>query len=89
MPGVEIGDGAVIAAHSVVTKSVPPYAIVAGNPATVKKYRFNKSVIKAIKESKWWEIPQEYVLTHLAPQVNDIEKFLQGVEEYRQNSCKF
>ncbi|WP_347289867.1 CatB-related O-acetyltransferase [Kluyvera georgiana] len=53
-PGVLIGDGAVIAANSVVTKDVPPYAIVAGVPARVIKYRFSKSVINELLELKWW-----------------------------------
>ncbi len=49
-----IGDGAVIAAGSVVVKDVPPYAIVGGNPANVIAYRFSHEVIKNIQESRWW-----------------------------------
>lgn len=57
LDGVTIGDGAVIATGAVVTKDVPPYAIVAGNPAKVKKYRFTKKQIKALLDIKWWDWP--------------------------------
>lgn len=52
--GVRIGNGAVIGANSVVTKDVPPYAIVAGSPAKVIRYRFEEEKIKLIENSKWW-----------------------------------
>jgi virginiamycin A acetyltransferase len=51
----EIGNGAVIGAGSVVTKDVPAYAIVAGNPARILRYRFSEEVRKQIEESRWWE----------------------------------
>jgi virginiamycin A acetyltransferase len=54
LPGVKIGDGAVVGAGSVVTKDVPSYAIVGGNPAKVIKYRFNQEQIKKLLEIKWW-----------------------------------
>ena len=57
LSGVTIGDGAVVAAHAVVTKDVPPYAIVAGNPAKVVKMRFSDDVIKHLLEMKWWNWP--------------------------------
>ena len=52
--GVTIGDGAVVAAHAVVTKDVPPYAIVGGVPAKVIRYRFDEETIKELLELKWW-----------------------------------
>lgn len=52
--GVKLGMGSVIAANAVVTKSVPEYAIVAGVPAQVIRYRFTKKIIKRIKKSNWW-----------------------------------
>lgn len=53
--GVTIGDGAVVGMKSVVTKDVPPYAIVAGNPATIRKYRFKEEQIHALLEIQWWD----------------------------------
>lgn len=55
MSGVTIGNGAVIGANSTVTKSVPPYSIVAGNPARVKKYRFSEEQINRLLKIKWWD----------------------------------
>lgn len=60
LDGVTVGDGAVVAAGSIVTKDVPPYAVVAGVPARVIKYRFNPERIELIQKSKWWELcPQD------------------------------
>lgn len=61
LSGVTIGDGAVIGAKSVVTKDVPAYAVVAGNPAVIKKYRFNKRIIKILLEVKWWNWPLDKI----------------------------
>ena len=56
----KIGNGSVIAAGAVVTKDVPPYAIVGGIPAKVLKYRFDQEIIDLLEESKWWtHTPQE------------------------------
>ncbi|MCB1113643.1 MAG: CatB-related O-acetyltransferase [Chlamydiia bacterium] len=52
--GVTIGDGAIVAAKSVVTKDVPPYAIVAGNPARVVKMRFDEETVKRLLDIAWW-----------------------------------
>lgn len=53
-PGVTIGDGAIVAGNAVVVKDVPPYAVVAGNPATVKKYRLPENMIEPMLAVQWW-----------------------------------
>lgn len=55
LSGAKIGDGAVIAANSVVTGEIPPFAIAAGTPAKVLKYRFDEKTIQRIQELKWWD----------------------------------
>lgn len=52
--GVVIGTGAVVGANSFVNKDVPPYAVVAGNPAKIIKYRFSEETIKKLLKSEWW-----------------------------------
>lgn len=55
MPGVTIGNGAIIASLSVVTRDVPPYAIVGGNPASVLRYRFDEGTIARLQALAWWD----------------------------------
>lgn len=62
LPGVTIGDGAVVAAGAVVFGDVPPYAIVAGNPAKVVTYRFDEDQREALLQIRWWDWPHERVL---------------------------
>lgn len=59
MGGVTIGDGAVVGAGAIVTKDVPPYAIVGGIPAKVIKYRFDEPTIKTLLNSQWWNKSEE------------------------------
>ena len=70
-----IGDGAVIAADSVVVKSVPPYAIVGGNPAQIIKYRFPPEYIKALQRIKWWDWDIDKVYEN-HKYFADVEKFI-------------
>lgn len=66
MPGVTIGDGAVVGAHSVVTKDVGSYEVVAGNPARTIRKRFNDDEIAQLLAAKWWDWPVEKITEHAA-----------------------
>lgn len=57
--GISIGDGVVIGAHSVVTHDIPAYAVVAGVPARVIRYRFSEEEIQTLLAMKWWDWPEE------------------------------
>lgn len=73
--GVGIGHGAVVAMGSVVTKDVPPYSIVGGNPAKVLRMRFSADVVDRLLASEWWELPDDQ-LGSWAASFNEPEKFL-------------
>ena len=64
MPGVHIGDGAIIASKSVVTKDIEPYAIVGGNPAKLIKNRFDDDTISKLVTLAWWHWPFEKITEH-------------------------
>lgn len=74
-PGMFIGHGATIAAGAVVTASVPPYALIAGNPARAKKYRFLTGQIERLLELKWWEWPDEKI-HDAVPYMANVDEFL-------------
>lgn len=59
-----IGNGAVIGAGAIVTKDVPPYAIVAGNPAKVLKYRFDPETIEKLEAIRWWDWEVDFIKAH-------------------------
>ncbi|MGW4119295.1 CatB-related O-acetyltransferase [Nocardia sp. NPDC004711] len=65
MPGVHIGDGAIIATGAVVTSDVPPYTIVGGNPAQVVKQRFPDQDVARLLRAAWWNWPLELVTEHV------------------------
>ncbi len=64
--GITIGNGAVVGAGAIVTKDVPPYAIVGGVPAKVIRYRFSPEVIEKLLELQWWNLPDETLKEHIA-----------------------
>lgn len=66
LPGVHIGDGAIIATNATVSKNVPPYAIVAGNPAKIVRYRFSEQQIEALLKIAWWNWPLEQITEHVS-----------------------
>jgi virginiamycin A acetyltransferase len=70
MPGVRIGDGAIIASRSVVTADVAPYTIVGGNPAKPLKKRFDEASIERLLEMKWWDWDVETITENLPYLVN-------------------
>ena len=65
LPGVHIGDGAIIGANSVVSKDVEPYTIVAGNPIKAIRKRFNEQTINLLMQLKWWDWPAEKITQNL------------------------
>lgn len=74
--GVRIGTGAIVAAHAVVARDVPPYAVVAGNPATVRKLRLPEPLAARMLASEWWRFAP-WQLDHLDP--SDPAAFCDGV----------
>jgi acetyltransferase-like isoleucine patch superfamily enzyme len=74
--GITIGDGAVIAAGAVVTKDVPPYAIMGGNPAKVIRYRFDEQLREKLLASRWWQYSSD---AFIGLDVSDPEAFVDGL----------
>lgn len=72
LPGVKIGNGAIVAACSVVTKDVAPYTVVGGNPARFLKKRFDDGTAALLEELRWWDLPPEE-LTGIIPVLCDID----------------
>jgi len=75
LSGVKIGDGAVVGAGAVVSKDVPPYAIVAGNPAKIIRYRFSESQIEELLLIKWWDWDIEKIKDNIEL-FGDVDKFI-------------
>ena len=76
--GVSIGDGAIVGAYSVVTRDVPPYAVVAGNPGRIVRMRYGDEQIARLRRLAWWNYDFRDVLRH-AP-LDDMDLFLDRME---------
>ncbi|MBK6908537.1 MAG: CatB-related O-acetyltransferase [Rhodocyclaceae bacterium] len=80
LSGVVVGDGAVVAAGSVVTQSIPPYAIVGGVPAVVIKYRFQAETIERLLRLAWWDWPSEQIKKDMNLFYLTVDQFLSSTE---------
>ena len=88
MPGVKIGNGAIISSRSVVTRDVPPYTIAGGNPANVIKARFPIETINQLERIAWWDWPIEKISQHLEIIVSLDVTALQKISEKRVPTTK-
>lgn len=79
--GVIIGNGAVLGSNALITRDIPPYAVVGGVPARLIKYRFSEDVINRLEEIKWWDLPDDRItevvnLFHIDnPTLEEINRF--------------
>lgn len=83
LPGVTIGDGAIVAAHSVVARDVEPYTVVGGNPARFLKKRFREELIQLLLQLRWWDFPPEK-LVEILPLLcdTDLERAEKKLESF-------
>jgi len=76
-PGIRISDGAVVAARSIVTKDVPPFAVVGGAPARILKYRFDEKTIERLLKLNWWTLN----LNNISFRWDDVDSALEAIED--------
>lgn len=93
MGGVIIGNGAIVAANTVVTQNVPAYAIVAGNPAQIIGYRFTKEQIEKLNIIKWWNWDSALIKENATDLYGDIDNFIEkyykkAAEEIQDEACE-
>ncbi len=86
LSGVKIGDGAVVGANAVVTKDVPPYAIVAGNPAKVIRFRFDEKTIEKLQQIRWWDFEHNVLFSGLYEmQCMETDEFIETFQDISKN----
>ena len=82
LPGVKIGDGAIVAACSVVSRDIPPYAVFGGNPARLVKMRFDQELIGLLLRFRWWDLDGEELAERLPLLCDpDLEKVRRALRE--------
>ncbi|QKZ14066.1 CatB-related O-acetyltransferase [Spirosoma sp. KUDC1026] len=79
LPGVTIGDGSIIGSYSVVTRDVPPYSIVGGNPARVIRSRFDEATRTALLATRWWDWPIDRITRYAAYLTGPATDFLNAL----------
>jgi acetyltransferase-like isoleucine patch superfamily enzyme len=84
LDGIKIGNGAVIGAGSVITRNVPDYAIVLGNPARVFTYRFDEETVKKLLQIKWWDLGEGWFEKNWKL-FKDTKKFIEFIENEKNN----
>lgn len=81
MPGLKIGNGAIIGANAVVTHDIPDYAVAFGIPAKVVRYRYTEEQIKALLEIKWWNWPDKKIKANCDFFYDDIDEFIKKFKD--------
>lgn len=81
LPGVTIGDGAIVGAYSVVTRDVPAYSIVGGNPAQVLRLRFDEQTIAQLQAVAWWDWPLEQITRYASLLTGEPRAFLAAIAQ--------
>ena len=77
--GIKIGDGAIVAAGALITKDVPPYAVVGGVPARIIRYRYSEDKIKKLLQFKWWNKDLNWIKAN-ADLFSDEESFFNLID---------
>ena len=88
MPGIHIGDGAIIGTNSVVAKDIPPYSIAVGNPCQVIRKRFDDELIELLLKLRWWDKSIEEIES-LMPILScgDLEKVKAAIKQEQSDAC--
>ena len=89
MAGVTLHNGCVVAAGALVTKDVPPYAIVGGNPAEILRFRFDADVIEALQKIAWWDWPEDTQAAHCEDFALPVEAFVEKHLPKKDNTARF